>query len=149
MSVPAEEEEEKIVFLFDDGLVNRIEDVMTREIPYNYTSADDALVMSFLLGPAAWEAVERWRAQRVTGRSARLLLRVLGEIFVIRRNPFVFEELLENIDRRRRFATQIGHDLGVSRSRRIGKRTKQCLSKPVRKSMSFSRPATNLETARS
>jgi len=73
----------------------------------------------------------------------------VGEIFVIRRNPFVFEELLENIDRRRRFATQIGHDLGVSRSRRIGKRTKQCLSKPVRKSMSFSRPAINLETARS
>jgi FAD/FMN-containing dehydrogenase/Fe-S oxidoreductase len=88
---------------------------MTREIPYNYTSADDALVVSHLLGPSAWESMERLRSRRVTGRSARLLLRVLGEIFVIRRNPFVFEELLENAARRRRFETQIGHDLGVIR----------------------------------
>jgi len=88
---------------------------MTREIPFNYTSADDALVVSFLLGPPAWETMERLRAQRVTGRSARLLLRVLGEVFVIRRNPFVFAELLENAVRRRRFETQISHDLGVIR----------------------------------
>jgi FAD/FMN-containing dehydrogenase/Fe-S oxidoreductase len=88
---------------------------MSREIPYNYTSADDALVVSYLLGPAAWEAMERLRTQRVTGRSARLLLRVLAELFVLRRNPFVFQELLENAARRRRFATQIGHDLGVIR----------------------------------
>lgn len=88
---------------------------MTREIPYNYTSAEDAQVVAFLLGPAAWGAMERLRDQRVTGRSARLLLRVLGELFVVRRNPFVFEELLEKSLRRRRFETQIGHDLGVIR----------------------------------
>jgi len=88
---------------------------MSHEIPYNYTSADDALVVKFLLGSGPWETMERLKAQRVTGRSARLLLRVLGELFIVRRNPFVFEELLENAGSRRRFAALVDHDLGVIR----------------------------------
>jgi FAD/FMN-containing dehydrogenase/Fe-S oxidoreductase len=88
---------------------------MTREIPYNYTSADDALIVTHLLGAEACATMERLRAQRVTGRSARLLLRVLGELFVVRRNPFVFEELLDNAARRKKFTSQVRHDLDVIR----------------------------------
>ncbi|HWR98729.1 MAG TPA: DUF3683 domain-containing protein, partial [Candidatus Methanoperedens sp.] len=50
-----------------------------REIRFNYTSADDRQVVLFLLGPEGWEALSRLRERRVTGRLARLLMRVLGE----------------------------------------------------------------------
>src|SRR5512138_4028375 len=84
-----------------------------REIPFNYTSADDRQAISELLGPAVWEALERLRARRVTGRSARLLMRFFGEILVHRRNPYLFEELVESSRRRRRFFTHIATDLSI------------------------------------
>ena len=65
-----------------------------REIRFNYTSADDRQVVTLLLGARGWSAIERLRARRVTGRLARLLMRVLGEIFIHRRNPFLVEELV-------------------------------------------------------
>jgi len=85
----------------------------TREIPYNYTSADDAQVVRFLLGEESWLVMEHLRGQRVTGRSAKLLLRVLGEFFVLKRNPFLLEDLLESPARRRRFHAHVAHDLGI------------------------------------
>ena len=85
----------------------------TREIPYNYTSADDAQVVRYLLGQDSWLIMERLRGQRVTGRSARLLLRVLGELFVLKRNPFLLEDLLESPARRRRLFAHVSHDLGI------------------------------------
>ncbi|HUX40129.1 MAG TPA: DUF3683 domain-containing protein [Rectinemataceae bacterium] len=91
-----------------------------REIPYNYTSADDAQVVRFLLGPAAWETLDALRERRVTGRSARLLLRVLGELFLVRRNPYIYDELLSLPDRRRRFAARVGHDLEQVEKRSAG-----------------------------
>jgi len=84
-----------------------------REIPFNYTSADDRQAVSELLGPATWDALERLRSRRVTGRSARLLMRFLGEILVHRRNPFLFEELVESSRRRRRFFSHIETDLSI------------------------------------
>src|SRR5512142_337924 len=84
-----------------------------REIPFNYTSADDRQAVSELLGPAVWDALERLRARRVTGRSARLLMRFFGEILVHRRNPFLFEELVESRRRRRRFFSHIETDLSI------------------------------------
>ena len=84
-----------------------------REIPFNYTSADDQQVVSLLLGADAWEALERLRDRRVTGRSARLLLRFLGEAFLLRRNPFLFQELVEDAQRRSRFVDAAAHDLDL------------------------------------
>ena len=84
-----------------------------REIPFNYTSADDRQAVSELLGPAAWDALERLRARRVTGRSARLLMRFFGEILVHRRNPFLFEELVESSRRRGRFFSHTETDLAI------------------------------------
>jgi FAD/FMN-containing dehydrogenase/Fe-S oxidoreductase len=84
-----------------------------REIPFNYTSADDRQVVRILLGPEAWEALESLRGQRVTGRSARLLLRFLGEAFVLRRNPFAFQELVDDPAHRRAFMDAASHDLDL------------------------------------
>jgi hypothetical protein len=54
-----------------------------REIPYNYTSFSDREIVIRLLGEHAWEALDELRAQRVTGRSARMLYEVLGDIWVV------------------------------------------------------------------
>ena len=74
-----------------------------REIPYNYTSADDRQAVSMLLGRGVWQKLEELRARRVTGRSARLLMRVFGEVLIHRRNPYLRQELVESRPRRARF----------------------------------------------
>ncbi len=82
-----------------------------REIPYNYTSADDAQVISHLFGTGMWDKIDRLRSQRVTGRSARLLMRFIGDMFILDRNPFVFEELIRSGSRRKRFFKKAHADL--------------------------------------
>ena len=84
-----------------------------REIRFNYTSADDRQVVTLLLGAAGWSAIERLRARRVTGRLARLLMRVLGEIFIHRRNPFLVEELIADPKRRRHLFESLADDLAL------------------------------------
>ncbi|MGA8892383.1 MAG: DUF3683 domain-containing protein [Anaeromyxobacteraceae bacterium] len=74
-----------------------------REIPYNYTSADDRQAVSSLLGKGIWKKLEGLRERRVTGRSARLLMRVFGEVLVHRRNPYLRQELVTSSRRRKRF----------------------------------------------
>ncbi|MBU3739115.1 MAG: DUF3683 domain-containing protein, partial [Rhodoferax sp.] len=53
-----------------------------REIPYNYTSFSDREIVRRLLGARAWELLEQLRGERRTGRSARMLYEVLGDIWV-------------------------------------------------------------------
>jgi len=45
-----------------------------REIPYNYTSFSDREIVIRLLGDDAWAALAELRAERRTGRSARMCL---------------------------------------------------------------------------
>ncbi|MDP1970846.1 MAG: DUF3683 domain-containing protein [Methylobacter sp.] len=71
-----------------------------REIPFNYTSADDWQVVSFLLGSDIALILEELRDRRVTGRSARLLMRFFGEILIYRRNPYLFQELVTSASMR-------------------------------------------------
>ena len=54
-----------------------------REIPYNYTSFSDREIVERVLGPEAWDLLERLREERRTGRSARMLYEVLGDIWVV------------------------------------------------------------------
>jgi FAD/FMN-containing dehydrogenase/Fe-S oxidoreductase len=84
-----------------------------REIPFNYTSADDRQAVAHLLGDAVWQKLEALRERRVTGRSARLLMRVFGEVLVHRRNPYLYQELIERPPRRRRLFKNLETDLGV------------------------------------
>jgi FAD/FMN-containing dehydrogenase/Fe-S oxidoreductase len=71
-----------------------------REIPYNYTSFSDREIVLRLLGQPAWELVSELRTERRTGRSARMLYEVLGEMWVILRNPYLEDDLLEHPRRR-------------------------------------------------
>ncbi len=58
-----------------------------REIPYNYTSFSDREIVIRLLGERAWDVLSQLRDERHTGRSARMLYEVLGDIWVVQRNP--------------------------------------------------------------
>ncbi len=88
-------------------------DIGHREIPFNYTSADDRQAIAWLLGDAVWQQLEALRSRRVTGRSARLLLRVIGEVLVHRRNAYLYEQLVNDPARRRRLYRDLGDDLDI------------------------------------
>ncbi len=95
------------------GLATMTDSPTPREVPFNYTSADDRQAISQLFGPAVWQKLEELRGRRVTGRSARLLMRFFGEILVHRRNPFLFQELVGSRRRRGRFFANVEKDLGI------------------------------------
>ena len=76
-----------------------------REIPYNYTSFSDREIVIRLLGRETWQVLDELRAQRRTGRSARMLYEVLGDIWVVNRNPYLQDDLLDNP---RRLALLVG-----------------------------------------
>ncbi|MCE7504677.1 FAD/FMN-binding oxidoreductase [Polynucleobacter sp. IMCC30063] len=82
-----------------------------REIPYNYTSFSDREVVIRLLGEQAWQALTELRASRRTGRSARMLFEVLGDIWVVQRNPFLQDDLLDNAKRRQLLVDALWHRL--------------------------------------
>ena len=82
-----------------------------REIPYNYTSFSDREIVIRLLGEHAWAVLDELRAERRTGRSARMLYEVLGDIWVVRRNPYLQEDLLDNPKRRALLIDALDHRL--------------------------------------
>ena len=82
-----------------------------REIPYNYTSFSDREIVTRLLGEAAWQAMEDLRGQRRTGISARMLLEVLGDLWVVRRNPYIESDLLDNPKRQAALVAAMRHRL--------------------------------------
>src|SRR5271155_2098762 len=89
-----------------------------REIPYNYTSLADREIVIRLLGEAAWGVLDDLRAERRTGRSARMLYEVLGDIWVVDRNPYLQDDLLDNPKRRRQLIAAMHHRLGEVEKRR-------------------------------
>jgi FAD/FMN-containing dehydrogenase/Fe-S oxidoreductase len=89
-----------------------------REIPYNYTSFSDREIVLRLLGADAWELLLRLRQERRTGRSARMLYEVLGDIWVVQRNPYLQDDLLDNPKRRLQLVEALHHRLGEVEQRR-------------------------------
>ena len=71
-----------------------------REIPYNYTSFSDREIVIRLLGAPLWGVLNELRGQRRTGRSAKMLYEVLGDIWVVSRNPYIEDDLLAHRKRR-------------------------------------------------
>ena len=67
-----------------------------REIPYNYTSFSAREIIIRFLGEPVWELINQLRGERRTGHSARMLFEVLGDMWVVQRNPFLQDDLLEN-----------------------------------------------------
>ena len=89
-----------------------------REIPYNYTSFSDREIVIRLLGSRAWEHLFELRGERRTGRSARMLYEVLGDIWVVQRNPYLQDDLLDNPRRRRLLVEALHHRLAEVQKRR-------------------------------
>jgi FAD/FMN-containing dehydrogenase/Fe-S oxidoreductase len=110
-------ERKELLFIFvikakkqDTGLMNKHD---YREIPYNFTSADDKLIINHLFGPAVWGSLEELRSQRITGRSARLVMRFMGDLFIMRRNPYLYQELIDSPLRRNHFFRTAETDLQI------------------------------------
>ncbi len=89
-----------------------------REIPYNYTSLSDREIVIRLLGARAWEVLNQLRRERQTGRSARMLYEVLGDIWVVQRNPYLQDDLLDNPKRRSLLIEALQHRLSEVERRR-------------------------------
>ncbi len=89
-----------------------------REIPYNYTSFSDREIVVRLLGEPMWRLLVSLRGERRTGRSARMLFEVLGDIWVVQRNPYLQDDLLDNARRRRLLVDALRHRLGEIQKRR-------------------------------
>ena len=71
-----------------------------REIPYNYTSFSDREIVLRILG---WRGVghHQHAAQRTPHRAFRAnVYEVLGDIWVVSRNPYLQDDLLGNRKRR-------------------------------------------------
>jgi FAD/FMN-containing dehydrogenase/Fe-S oxidoreductase len=90
-----------------------------REIPYNYTSFSDREIVIRLLGEAAWQRMQELRGERKTGRSARMLYEVLGDIWVVERNPYLQDDLLDNARRLTLLVQAMRHRLAEVEKRRI------------------------------
>jgi FAD/FMN-containing dehydrogenase/Fe-S oxidoreductase len=91
-----------------------------REIPYNYTSFSDREIVIRLLGEAGWETLVALQGERRTGRSARMLFEILGDIWVVQRNPYLQDDLLDNPDRRKLLIDALWHRLREIEKRRDG-----------------------------
>ncbi|HXR56405.1 MAG TPA: DUF3683 domain-containing protein, partial [Casimicrobiaceae bacterium] len=99
-------------------LDSRTERSRLREIPYNYTSFSDREIVIRLLGAPMWALLEELRGERRTGRSARMLFEVLGDIWVVERNPYLQDDLLDNPRRRRLLVEALHHRLNAIDRRR-------------------------------
>ena len=82
-----------------------------REIPYNYTSFSDREIVIRYLGEDMWQVLNELRNSRRTGRSARMLFEVLGDMWVIHRNPYIQDDLLENRKRHASLVHALHHRL--------------------------------------
>jgi len=94
--------------------------IRLREIPYNYTSFSDREIVIRFLGEEIWEVLNTLRAHRKTGRSARMLFEVLGDLWVVSRNPYLQDDLLDNPKRRKALIDALHHRIAAIDERSAG-----------------------------
>ncbi len=82
-----------------------------REIPYNYTSFSDREIVVRFLGEPSWHQLNKLRGSRRTGRSARMLFEVLGDMWVITRNPYIQDDLINSRKRWQALVKALHHRL--------------------------------------
>ena len=100
-------------------LISETAPVRLREIPYNYTSFSDREIVIRLLGEENWQILDSLRSERVTGRSARMLYEVLGDIWAVQRNPYLEDDLLDNSKRRKALLEALRHRLRQMENRHV------------------------------
>ncbi|GKT11726.1 MAG: hypothetical protein ISEC1_P0695 [Thiomicrorhabdus sp.] len=103
-----------------------------REIPYNYTSFSDREIVLRFLGESSWQVIQSLRDCRNTGRSSRMLFEVLGDMWVISRNPYIQSDLIENPKRRDALIAALFHRLNEVEKRLNGNETAEKLLNSVR-----------------
>ncbi|MCP4488588.1 MAG: DUF3683 domain-containing protein [Gammaproteobacteria bacterium] len=91
-----------------------------REIPYNYTSFSDREIVIRFMGEETWNLINELRVERRTGRSARMLYEFLGDIWVVKRNPLIQDDLLENQKRKLQLIGALHHRLRLIDKRAQG-----------------------------
>ena len=120
-----------------------------REIPYNYTSFSDREIVIRVLGAEGWALIDELRGERKTGRSARMLYEVLGDIWAVTRNPYLQDDLLDNPKRRQQLIGALHHRLGeVDRRRQQDALDPALLSMPLAGGSRDQKVARLLELAR-
>ncbi len=82
-----------------------------REIPYNYSSFSDKEIITKFIGTDAWHKLEDLRHNRNTGRSAKMLFEIFGDMWVVERNPYLQEDLINNTHRFNDLISAMNHRL--------------------------------------
>ncbi len=106
-----------------------------REIPYNYTSFSDREIVIRYLGKAMWDVLNELRGERRTGRSARMLFEVLGDMWVVDRNPYIQDDLLDNPKRLASLIHALHHRLDQIVARAEGNDRALALASAARESV--------------
>ena len=106
-----------------------------REIPYNYTSFSDREIVKRFIGESGWQTIEQLRESRGTGRSAQMLFEVLGDMWVVSRNPYIQDDLLENAKRRQALIEALHHRLAQVESRLNNNKLAESLLKSVQEAV--------------
>ncbi|SFR63223.1 DUF3683 domain-containing protein [Thiomicrospira sp. ALE5] len=106
-----------------------------REIPYNYTSFSDREIVKRFIGESGWQTIEQLRESRGTGRSAQMLFEVLGDMWVVTRNPYIQDDLLENAKRRSALIEALHHRLTQVESRLNNNKLAESLLNAVKESV--------------
>ena len=88
---------------------NTQEPTRIREIPYNYTSFSDREIVVRFLGEETWDLLNELRGERRTGISARMLFEVLGDLWVVSRNPYIQDDLINTPRRLRALVSSMHH----------------------------------------
>jgi len=84
-----------------------------REIPYNYTSFTDEDIVLKYFDEETWAILNELRETRVTGKSAKLILEIMGDIFIIDRNPYIFNDFLEHRKKIRKLRSRHKMELSI------------------------------------
>ena len=108
-----------------------------REIPYNYTSYTDREIVLRFLGEDQWQTINELRGHRRTGRSARMIFEVLGDMWVISRNPYIQDDLLANPKRHASLTHALHHRLNQVVARADGNQKALDLASACRKAALF------------
>ncbi|MDI9348151.1 MAG: DUF3683 domain-containing protein [Methylacidiphilales bacterium] len=91
-----------------------------RFIPYNYSSFNDRDIILFFLGELGFGLVQKLSSQKITGVSSRMLYEILGDMWVVKRNPYIQEDLITNSKRRTMLLNALKHRLEQMKTRANG-----------------------------
>ncbi len=82
-----------------------------------------------------WDILHALRDERKTGRSARMLFEVLGDMWVVSRNPYLQDDLLDNPKRRASLIEALNHRVSAIDERKSGNHKVERLVDATKKSI--------------